>query len=96
MNDAETTKILNEQQLISEIIGHSGWRYIRAKFDEKIAILKDAFEVDASTPEAMFNDMNARRAAVILIQELLRDIEGSVEVMKSNPVNTKSLVVKLD
>lgn len=75
----ETEQIHSDVKRIQSLLGHEGWPIMRRKFQEKLDELKDAFHVDDSDPAAMLIDMKARKAAHILLTEILRDVEGTKE-----------------
>lgn len=95
--DRDTQEVVGEAKWLTELVAHEGWKIARMKLLEKIADLKNAFEVDDSSPEKMLVDLQSRKAAVTLLMEFLRDIEGSKDVVNTNQTLTKeSYIVKLD
>ena len=91
--DAETKKIIGEERWLADLVGHEGWKIARRILLAKIALLQDAFEVDDSSPEKMIIDLQSRKAAVLLLKEFLREVEGSVAVVKDNKPMEKSCIV---
>ena len=97
MVDKETQQIISEEKWLAELTQHEGWKIARLKLLEKIKLLRDAFELDESSPEKMLIDLQSRKAAVQLLLEFLGDIEGSKEIVNNNaPLTGKSYIVKLD
>lgn len=94
--DKDTQNILSQQKLISDVLGMSGWKLIEDKFNTKIQALRDAFEVDDSTPEKMLVDLQSRKACAILMQEWMREIVSSKDVIMENKEDKNSIIFKVE
>ena len=95
--DKETKDIIARNKWISEIVNHEGWRYVIEFKEQKLAELRNSFNLEDSDPQKMYIDLLARKLATIVIQEIFADIEGAPEVVKEvAPLPSKSYVVKLD
>ncbi len=97
MIDIETREILNRQQQLLEVTNHSGWKYVKDIVNNKLSDLQNAFNLEDSDPVKMLNDLTARKLATVIIQDMLREIEGSKEVVQENKVSSKdSYIIKLE
>jgi hypothetical protein len=95
--DKETKAILVRNKWISEIISHEGWKYVVDLKEQKLAELRNAFNLEDSDPQKMHIDLLARKLATVVIQEIFAEIEGAPEVVKeATPLPSKSYVVKLN
>lgn len=94
--DGETKRILEEQQLLSEVLNHHGWKIARQKFTDKILALQNAFEIESATPTTMLRDLQARKKATEILFAFLRELEGAGDVIHENQDLKKSYVVNLE
>lgn len=94
--DGETKRILEEQQLLSEVLNHNGWKIARQKFADKILALQNAFDIETATPTTMLRDLQARKKATEILWSFLRELEGSGEVVTENRDLKKTHVVNLE
>lgn len=97
MEDKETREILTEQQLLSEILNHQGWPIARKILTDKILALQNAFDIDVTSPDNMFRDLQARKRTAEILFDFLRELEGSREISLNNEVPKASThIVNLD
>lgn len=83
--DKEEKKILTEGELLKLLMEHDGWAILYQKFSDKIMDLQFIANVDDSTPEKAFLDMQSRKLAVNLLWDWMKnDIIGTVEQHNSN------------
>lgn len=95
--DSETKKIVSEQDMLRELVGHQGWKVARKKMSEKILDLQDAFKIDDRTATAMLNDLRVRKKAAQILFEFLQEIEGTAQQAEDNAFlesNRKHIVIK--
>ncbi len=95
MKDRETEKIMKEQKLLKDLIGHEGWPLVRAIFADRIMQLQNAFDIDTATPTTMFRDLQARKKASEILFDILRAIEGVKDVVEYKQPE-KPYLVNLD
>ncbi len=92
--DFETKQILNEQALLAEITNHQGWSIVRRTLAQKILNLRDAFDIDITTPTTMFRDLQARKKAADILSEFMQELEGAKDMIE--PVKPKdSFIIDL-
>lgn len=78
--DADTKQILTDGEKLKLLTEHQGWSIMYAKFSEKIMDLQFIANVDDSSPEKALIDMKARKYAVsVLLDWMKNDILGTVE-----------------
>lgn len=82
--DSETKEILEEQKEIYALTSQRGWSIIHSKFVEKIAQLRDAFELDDTDEKKMFIDLQARKVSAHILKTFLEDIEGTTPQVQEN------------
>ncbi len=87
--DNETNKILSEQDMLRELVGHQGWVVARKILLDKILELQDAFQIEDKTATAMLNDLRARKKASRIIYDWLKEIEGTAQQSQDN-INLES------
>ncbi len=94
--DSETKKVLGEQNALRALTSHEAWPIVRSRFLAKIELLKDAFSVESSNAQKMFEDLQARKAAHQILSDFLADIEGTAQEGKENEnlLNTSSHIVR--
>lgn len=95
MEEIETKKIIEEQKLLTEVTNHQGWVIVRRILTDKILGLQNVFDIDASSPDIMFRDLQARKKASEILFDFLREIEGAKDVVQSQ-VTRETFIVKLD
>lgn len=93
--DRETNNVLTEQQQLFEVTNHQGWSIVRRLFTEKILELQNAFDIDSASPTLMLRDLQSRKKATEILWGILREIEGSKDVIEIQP-KKKSHIVNLD
>jgi hypothetical protein len=91
--DGETKRILEEQQLLSEVLNHQGWSIARQKFTDKILALQNAFDIESATPTTMLRDLQARKKATEILFAFLRELEGAVDVVIANKDIHKTYII---
>jgi hypothetical protein len=96
--DNETKNILSEQQLLAEVTNHQGWKLVRKIFDNQILVLQSIanLDLDNSTPEKMFRDMQANKKASDIVYDILREIESASSVVEDNKPKRASYIVDLE
>lgn len=96
MVDKETKEILEEQREIQSLTGQAGWRIIHAKFVDRIAELRDAFELDDQDAQKMFIDLQARKVAAHILKSFLEDIEGTVPQIQESDEEHASHILRIN
>ena len=92
--DQDTKELLTEGEKLKMLLEHDGWGIVYQKFSDKIMDLQFIANVDDSSPEKALIDMKARKYAVsILLDWMKNDIIGTVEQYNNNnnlakPVNS--------
>lgn len=94
--DGETKRILEEQQLLSEVLNHAGWRIAEKLITDKILGLQNAFEIESATPTTMLRDLQARKKASEILFDFLRELKGAGDVTVEQKDIKKRYVVNLD
>lgn len=90
--DQETKKILTEGEKLKLLIEHDGWGVAYQRFSDKIMDLQFIENVDDSSPEKALIDMKARKYAVsILLDWMKNDILGAVEQHNNNNTFAKPI-----
>ncbi len=94
--DNETKIVLNEQQLLSEVTNHEGWKIVERKYNEFKESLRDSFDLDTKTATSMLKDLQARKYCYLLMEKWMSEIKGSAEVVENNKQGVdKTYIVKL-
>lgn len=93
--DGETKRILEEQQLLSEVTNHQGWPIARRKLIEYLDELKNIEDLEDATPTTMWRDVRARKYARKILMLWLQEIEGSPEIVQNNTMK-KTHIVNLE
>lgn len=97
--DNETKKVLSNQDILRELVGHQGWPILRSLIAEKILDLQDAFKIDDRTATTMLNDLRARKKAAQILFDVLQEVEGTATQAEDNAVlnsNRKHIYIKED
>jgi hypothetical protein len=83
--DSDTKQTLLEGEKLKLLTEHEGWGIAYDKFSAKILELQYIGNVDDSTPEKALIDMKARKLAVeVLMNWMKNDILGTVEQFNTN------------
>lgn len=78
--DSDTKQVLTDGEKLKLLIEHDGWNIVYQKFSDKIMDLQFIANVDDSSPDKALIDMKARKYAVsILLDWMKNDILGTVE-----------------
>jgi hypothetical protein len=83
--DEETKKILSNQMRMAALVGSEGWPIARQILVDRILSLQDAFTIEADEPQKMFMDLGARKMAVLILTDTLREIEGMAQEIEAAP-----------
>lgn len=90
--DNETKQILTDGEKLKLLTEHEGWHIVYEKFSEKIMDLQFIANVDDSSPEKALIDMKARKYAVVVLMDWMKnDILGAVEQHINNNNLTKPI-----
>jgi len=95
--DNETKKIISEQDMLRELVGHQGWQVARRIIADKILNLQDAFAIEDKTATAMLNDLRVRKKAAQILFDFLKEIEGTAQQSQDNESlveNRKHIIIK--
>lgn len=89
--DEETKKVLTDGDKLKALVESEGWQIVYRKFSDKIMDLQFIANVDDATPEKAFIDMQARKYAVSILMDWMKnDILGTVEQHINNNKLTKT------
>lgn len=94
--DAETKKLVAQQQEANDLVNHRAWGWARKKLADKIIDLQNAFNIESSDPTKMLIDLESRKLATQILWDWVRDIEGTASQSFDNKPMDKSFIVKLD
>lgn len=84
--DKDTLNVLSEGETLKFLTEHSGWGIARRKLMDKIIDLQSIKNIRASSPEEVVADIKARNAAVDILMEWLKEIEGAADQYAANKV----------
>lgn len=88
--DNETKKVLTEGEKLKLLTEHDGWEVAYQKFSDKIMDLQFIANVDDTTAEKALIDMKARKYAVTILMDWMKnDILGTVQQHINNNNLTK-------
>ena len=83
--DTETKEIISESDSLRLMTEHKGWGIARAKLLEKITSLQTTAGLNLTDPQQLLIDVKANTlAALILIEWLKQDIEGTIAQAETN------------
>ena len=98
--DSDTKQILTDGEKLKLLTEQDGWAICYQKYADKIMDLQFIANVDDSSPEKALIDMKARKYAVNLLWDWMKnDILGSVEQHINNnnlPKPIRSYIIRED
>jgi len=82
--DIETQKIYAEGEAVSEYVKSKAWGIVKQKFHDKILDLQNVRNVNTKDVNSIALDVLARQAAVDILEEFTKEIEGLASQFDSN------------
>lgn len=82
--DTETQKIYQEGESVYNYVNSKGWQIVKNLFSEKIADLQSIKNLEAGTATKMMQDVKIRLAAVDILLEIVREVEGKAQQHQAN------------
>lgn len=89
--DKETLNVINDGEEIKRLVESIGWQLAKKRLVERIIDLQSVMNVAGDTAETVVIDLKARRIAVDLLLEWLKDVEGTAKQHESN----KDMLLKI-
>lgn len=84
--DIDTQKILIEGSQLKSLVGNEGWPVARAMLEAKIIDLQSIRNITATDAAEVIIDIKARTAAIDIILEWLRQVEGTARQHEGNQI----------
>lgn len=78
---------MTEGELLQMLVEHDAWPLARKKLTDRILDLQSIKNIDTSDVQTLVTDIKARNAAVDILMEWLREIEGIADQHKNNQLN---------
>ena len=82
--DSETQKIYAEGESVYNYVNSKGWAIVKQIFSDKIADLQSIKNLEAGTATKMLQDVKIRLAAVDILYEIMREVEGKSQQHVAN------------
>lgn len=82
--DSETQKVYAEGEATYNYVNSKGWNIVKDIFAQKINDLQSIKNLEAGTATKMLHDVKIRLAAVDILLEIIREIEGRAQQHQAN------------
>jgi hypothetical protein len=82
--DNETQKVFAEGEAVANYVNSKGWHIVKDLFAAKISDLQSIKNLEAGTATKMMQDVKIRLAAVDILLEIIREVEGQAQQHVAN------------
>lgn len=80
----ETQKIVNEQELVSQVLSHQGWKVIERKFLDQIKKLQSIYGLKGKTAKEKIESIQINEGVVEALLAFYSDVTGTAEQFELN------------
>lgn len=82
--DSETQQVYQAGESVYNYVNSKGWQIVKNIFSEKISDLQSIKNLEAGTATKMMQDVKIRLAAVDILLEIIREVEGKAQQHQAN------------
>lgn len=80
----DTQKIITEQELVSQVISHEGWKVIEKKFLDQIKKLQSIYGLKGKTAKEKIESIQINEGVVEALLSFYADVTGTAEQFELN------------